>query len=417
MPRRRNKTGKLDSDEKKQVHTLNSEVHDFRKEFELRMGSRPKSQSRRFAAIDRRQLQDQMNSESWVRSVIDPFNYTASFPEPSGEISDTARLQNHSLISSSVDCSGSTDIVGGIVFQAGLKHYIYHVSAAVTKTNVTWSPIEHPKITSISDLVASYRTTSMGIRITNLAALLNMQGVLLVGRLPPTASNQAPPASLLTLLQFSDDVVAVPLSELNSDHLEVFWQPSTVQSTIGSAPHGASVSTLSQTALGYKAPGDHYTDSRLVAMWFITGGSTSTELAQINVSHVLNIQMLPHTEDEYVFDDRTVIGNPATAADVMSEGISRLKESAWDTVRTGVRNELAKTAHYLSGFAREQFARFAGGFVKGAMGSGGKTLALRAGREWKVTPSLSPVEEHKSNQPPNTRPPSPSLSVRSYIRC
>lgn len=358
------------------------------------------------------------NAKCWVHSLFNPFRGACHFPEPCTEGTDVSSLVLKGASCNSITYAGTAGTgshMNVTVFNANLKDYRRCPTSATAPNAITWAAgSNHPKKASLDDIVASYRVTSFGIRFYNTGKILNRSGRLYVGRLPPQLSSTAPATTLYDLISTSEDVVSVDLADLRGEGYTVFWIPVTTQGMLSSAAHGASTGTFVSSGLGFRAPGDNAMDNRIFAFAIWDGDVTDNTLTY---DHVMNIETIPHTEDQYLFDSKAVVGSEDAVTRAFSAGIRAIErnDTLWNTVKTGVTEG---AVHLLHGF--DKAVRFAEGLSAGApFGMLSSRMvnvphpALR--RKRRTLSALDPVEEKEERagiQPP---PPSPAPSSTRYV--
>ena len=270
------------------------------------------------------------NAQCWVNSIFHPFGGACHFPETLCEGTDVSTLSRLGSVNTATGF-GAVSITS-VVYTPSLKGYIWYASAATTLSNITYSSFDHPKKLSLESIVGGYRVTSMGVRIRNVSSLLNRNGRLFVGRLPPKTTALPPIVDLYDLITYSTEVKTYDLATLPEDGVQLYWIPLTTQGYVNTRTHSSS-SQSSFTALGFKSPEADVLDNRIFFMSISDSGAP----AIIVTDEVLNIEFIPHIEDEYLFEPKAVMGSQ----DQVEQSFSRVvetaaKEGLSDVIRTGV---------------------------------------------------------------------------------
>jgi hypothetical protein len=347
----------------KQVHKAEMDVH--------RRKRMPGAIRKRAEPMNTTTAELQRNSECWVNSLFHPFDGGTHYPESCCEGTDLTTVQFENLeMSVCVPSTGTTDCVA-YVFYPSMEGFISFASSATNTSAITWTRVNHPKATSLKSYAAAYRVTSYGIRVRNVTALLNRQGKLYCGRLPAASSSAAtpPPADIVDLMSYSDDIKAIDLATIPEEGLEMFWLPLTTQSYVEVQEAKGAVGTHF-TALGYKDVASDVLDNRL-CIFAVFNKATPQ---QLTYDVVVNIEFIPHLEQQYLFKSEAVLGSPQAIAATMESHITSAKrQGLGEIITTGVK-ELGKEVwstlkHPLKSFASRGITQLASAALSGLSGA------------------------------------------------
>lgn len=293
----------------------------------------------------------QQNSDAWVNSLFEPFVGAQHFPETAVEGTDITSLHLEGIASGAVTVG--SDSVSSCVFYAGLKRYRECATSAVALNNVTYDYADHPKLASLDPLLAGYRVTAMGFRIFNRSPLLNRNGRLFIGRLPPIANDNVGGTStnVYDFISQSTEVQCIDLAQIPDEGLEVFWLPLTTQGYVEIEEH-ISTARMAFTALGYKDCLSNVCDNRI----FFFAVSDAANPAELFYDHIMNLEFIPHTEDQYLFEQRSVIGAPEGVAEsFLHHAVAAKKAGLGDMLKTGVKGALNAAWGSVKSFMKSQF--------------------------------------------------------------
>jgi hypothetical protein len=256
------------------------------------------------------------------------------------EGSDVSSLHWNNQAYSAVAVAGGS--IGGVVFCPSLTNFFHYVSAATSYNAVTWTAVNHAKEASLAAMVGSYRVTSLGIRVSCTSELQDRNGRIYIGRLPPASSATVPWTDAYDFIGFSDEIASFDIAELPQG-LSVFWIPLSTQGTVNYTTHGGSA-VENYTGLGYKSPSEDVMDNRIICMWY----GSNTYPMELNFESVLNIEFIPHIEDEYLFAPKAVVGDDSAVARAFSGTIQKLADKGLgDIISTGVTHALHVASNVL----------------------------------------------------------------------
>jgi hypothetical protein len=263
----------------------------------------------------------------------------------------------------------TTDHFFAMVFSPNLKDSAWSTSGGASKSSVTWTSGDHPKMSSATGIWNSYRVTSLGIRLISVGKVLDRSGTLVVGTYTPGASSDTPPANLWDLLCTLDSVRVISAADL-SDELQLFWQPVTLQSSIQAKPHGGTTHWY-QSGLGMRAPDQPCVDNRLVVFYYGPSSATAPEFG-LRVDRIMSAEFIPHSEDSFLFSAKRSVGSEFAMNNALMNLLSKASNNpmAKEALETGVVESAGAIAGLFGGKPAAQVGRSVTRMVMNALGGG-----------------------------------------------
>lgn len=308
------------------------------------------------------------NSDMWVQSVLRPFEVTGQrYPSGMSDGTDVSTLRREGLTVPSQEIGGAGtkagDLVGGVVFNASLENHYWTLATATDalgdrNPQFTWTSFHSYYQDSLKDIVSSYRVTSLGVRLCNTAQLLERQGFLIVGHLPPEQANITPETGTsgstgalnqFSLMEISDHCQTFDLASLPSD-LEVIWLPLTGQA-YAAATDESGLLRQGITPLALKSITTVPFGNRIAIMWYATGAGANTRSIEMVFDVVLNIEFVPHQSDEYLFRSRIAPGSTDAIGVALETAQAKADSVGSNVFQTGVKvgKALVKGLHFAKG--------------------------------------------------------------------
>jgi hypothetical protein len=256
----------------------------------------------------------QHNSDCWIMSLISPFSCKPQrFPTAISAGTDVTQL--NWITPLPVFQGSSANFAGAQVMRPCLKNFMYRISSLVDANSVTWSPVDHPKMSSLQGLASAYRVTALGARIQNCGALMERGMRIFVGLVPPVSANQAPASTLLSSLATATTTQLVSSTHLSDNgDLELSWIPFTTQAWAETTTDGTATSSA-MTGLGFRYPDYANTlDNGIVIFAYSERTGASPPSDDFVVETVLNIEFIPQVVDQYLFSGKVALGGDSNVA-------------------------------------------------------------------------------------------------------
>ncbi len=398
--------------EGKTIEQLQNEVHVLKQE-----GGKSRDYLRYQLSLVR-------NSQAWVYSLFEPWEGAARYPENCTEGTDVSHLHSQGFTLATVQMSDGSGtnynrFFSLAIFNASLTNNNWQLSGATgtlsgSNPNYTYNAFNHPRKDSMAAVVAAYRTTSFGINVKNISKLVDRNGKIYVGRLPPRKADQSPEVNLYSWILNSDTFVTFDLAELPPDGLTITWLPFTNQGYSASSTHDGTPSG-GYPGLAFKAVNSVDTiDNRICILAEFKDETNTGAACELVVDFVYNVEHIPHVEDEYLFDPRITPGDESSISVAFHQATELLSKhgSAWSMLTTGVRSGLNEINW------GKQFSKLA--TAVSSVAGGFLSSSLRANvppRHERVKPGNEDDEKRASNFAADpvivSEPPSPAISYSS----
>ena len=256
--------------------------------------------------ITARQILDE-NAKAWVNTMYDPFHPQAKgtrFPDLGTYPTTTFTVEDKYTAGSIADVNNTWS---AFLIRPRLASHFQYPNAG-TVNAMTFSNSNIRGYTAMASNFALYRCVAMGIRVQPTGRVLNREGTLFIGLVPPEA-----PYDDFDELADYETIEAWDYADLPEEGVMAYWLPLTQQGA-------ANTTDMLPTGVTYRDPAETgLLDSALFVGVISDSGTADPPSISMNIEMISHWEAIPAYDVEYLFDQKVVVGSEESVAVALTE--------------------------------------------------------------------------------------------------